>query len=46
MDKAATTNFRAGQWESIDALTNQRQKLLIIQRTGWDLQLLFPHCWR
>lgn len=27
--------FRAGQWEAIDALVNQRQKLLVVQRTGW-----------
>ncbi len=27
--------FREGQWEAIDALANQRQKLLVVQRTGW-----------
>ncbi|PKD38114.1 RecQ family ATP-dependent DNA helicase [Methylomonas sp. EFPC1] len=27
--------FRNGQWEAIDALVNQRQKLLVLQRTGW-----------
>ncbi len=27
--------FRHGQWEAIDALVNQRQKLLVVQRTGW-----------
>lgn len=27
--------FRDGQWETIDALVNQRQKLLVVQRTGW-----------
>lgn len=27
--------FRAGQWEAIDAIANQRQKLLVVQRTGW-----------
>lgn len=33
----ADTNahFRDGQWEAIDALVNQRQKLLVVQRTGW-----------
>ncbi|CPR18055.1 RecQ family ATP-dependent DNA helicase [Brenneria goodwinii] len=30
-----TANFRHGQWEAIDALVNQRQKLLVVQRTGW-----------
>lgn len=27
--------FREGQWEAIDALVNRRQKLLVVQRTGW-----------
>lgn len=27
--------FRDGQWEAIDALINHRQKLLVVQRTGW-----------
>ena len=27
--------FRDGQWEAIDALVNQNQKLLVVQRTGW-----------
>lgn len=27
--------FRDGQWEAIDALVNNRQKLLVVQRTGW-----------
>ena len=26
--------FREGQWEAIDALVNQRRKLLVVQRTG------------
>lgn len=30
-----TAEFRGGQWEAIDALVNQRQKLLVVQRTGW-----------
>lgn len=32
-DKAAT--FRDGQWEAIDALVNRRERLLVVQRTGW-----------
>jgi len=28
-------HFRAGQWEAIDALVNQRRKLIVVQRTGW-----------
>ncbi len=27
--------FRDGQWEAIDVLVNHRQKLLVVQRTGW-----------
>jgi ATP-dependent DNA helicase RecQ len=27
--------FRDGQWEAIDTVVNQRQKLLVVQRTGW-----------
>ena len=32
-DKAAT--FRDGQWDAIDALVNRRERLLVVQRTGW-----------
>src|SRR5262245_16029532 len=28
-------DFRAGQWEGIDALVNRRARVLIVQRTGW-----------
>lgn len=31
----ADASFRPGQWEAIDALVNQRRKLLVVQRTGW-----------
>ena len=27
--------FREGQWEAIDALVHQKQKLMVVQRTGW-----------
>lgn len=30
-----TAQFRSGQWESIDALVNRQQKMLVVQRTGW-----------
>jgi len=32
-DSAAT--FRDGQWEAINALVNRRERLLVVQRTGW-----------
>lgn len=28
-------DFREGQWEAIDMIVNQRQRLLCVQRTGW-----------
>ena len=31
----ASASFREGQWEAIDALVNHRQRLLVVQRTGW-----------
>jgi len=31
----ADADFRPGQWEAIDALVNRREKLLVVQRTGW-----------
>lgn len=29
------SDFRPGQWEAIDALVNDKRKLLVVQRTGW-----------
>lgn len=34
-------NFRDGQWEAIDALVNQRQRMLVVQRTGWGKSLVY-----
>ncbi len=31
----AAADFRDGQWEAIDALVNRRERLLVVQRTGW-----------
>jgi ATP-dependent DNA helicase RecQ len=30
-----SADFRDGQWEAIEALVNQRKKMLVVQRTGW-----------
>jgi ATP-dependent DNA helicase RecQ len=38
-DKAAT--FRDGQWDAIDALVNRRERLLVVQRTGWGKSLVY-----
>ncbi|MFU8787979.1 MAG: DEAD/DEAH box helicase [Methylobacter sp.] len=34
-------DFREGQWEAIDALVNHRQKLLVVQRTGWGKSAVY-----
>lgn len=31
----ANADFRPGQWEAINALVDQRKRLLVVQRTGW-----------
>lgn len=33
--------LRPGQWEVIDALVNQRRKLLVVERTGWGKSLIY-----
>lgn len=33
--------FRAGQWEAISALVQQRARLLVVQRTGWGKSLVY-----
>lgn len=33
--------FREGQWEAIDRLVNQKQKLLVVQRTGWGKSAVY-----
>src|SRR5690606_38609717 len=30
-----SSEFRPGQWEAIERLTTYKEKLLVIQRTGW-----------
>ncbi|MEI6415187.1 MAG: RecQ family ATP-dependent DNA helicase [Pseudomonadota bacterium] len=37
----AGAEFRAGQWEAIDALVNHRRKLLVVERTGWGKSLVY-----
>lgn len=34
-------DFRAGQWEAVSALTNDRRKLLVVQRTGWGKSAVY-----
>src|SRR5438105_4405264 len=33
--------FREGQWEAIDLVANRRQRLLVVQRTGWGKSLVY-----
>jgi ATP-dependent DNA helicase RecQ len=37
----ADADFRPGQWEAIDALVNRREKLLVVQRTGWGKSAVY-----
>ena len=34
-------DFRAGQWEAIRAIVLHRQKVLVVQRTGWGKSLVY-----
>ena len=33
--------FRDGQWEAIDALVTRRERLLLVQRTGWGKSAVY-----
>ena len=33
--------FREGQWEAVDALVNKRDRLLVVQRTGWGKSAVY-----
>ena len=33
--------FRDGQWEAVDELTNRRARLLVVQRTGWGKSAVY-----
>lgn len=33
--------FREGQWEAIEAVVQQRQRLVVVQRTGWGKSLVY-----
>src|SRR5512140_1950074 len=37
----AGAEFREGQWEAIDRAANQRQRLLVVQRTGWGKSIVY-----
>jgi ATP-dependent DNA helicase RecQ len=33
--------FRDGQWEAIEALVVKRQRVLVVERTGWGKSLVY-----
>lgn len=36
-----TASFREGQWEAIDKIVNHRQRLLVVERTGWGKSTVY-----
>ena len=36
-----TAEFHDGQFEAIDALVNRRERLLLVQRTGWGKSFVY-----
>jgi ATP-dependent DNA helicase RecQ len=36
-----TADFRDGQWEAIELTANQRQRVLVVQRTGWGKSVVY-----
>jgi ATP-dependent DNA helicase RecQ len=36
-----TADFRAGQWEAIEALVDRQARLLLVRRTGWGKSLVY-----
>lgn len=34
-------DFRSGQWDAIEALVERRQRVLVVQRTGWGKSLVY-----
>src|SRR6058998_2278870 len=37
----ADAKFRPGQWEAINSVANHRQRLLVVQRTGWGKSVVY-----
>ncbi|EIZ77980.1 ATP-dependent DNA helicase RecQ [Novosphingobium sp. Rr 2-17] len=37
----AHAEFMDGQWEAIDAIANERQRVLLVQRTGWGKSMVY-----
>ena len=37
----SNADIRDGQWEAIDQIANRRQRLLVVQRTGWGKSIVY-----
>ena len=37
----ADADFRDGQWEAIDGAANRRERVLVVQRTGWGKSIVY-----
>ena len=36
-----SAEFHPGQWEAIEALVERRERLLVVQRTGWGKSMVY-----
>ena len=34
-------DFMAGQWEAVYAITSERRRVLLVQRTGWGKRMVY-----
>ncbi|MDR6852693.1 ATP-dependent DNA helicase RecQ [Sphingomonas sp. BE123] len=39
--EGAASEFKDGQWAAIDAIANSRQRVLLVQRTGWGKSMVY-----
>ena len=35
------SRFRAGQWEAVQAIVERRERLLVVERTGWGKSIVY-----
>lgn len=38
--EGGASEFKDGQWAAIDAIANSRQRVLLVQRTGWGKSMV------
>ena len=39
--RRSAADFRPGQWDVIDASVNRRERLLVVERTGWGKSMIY-----